>query len=34
MIEEHRKLMVERAKERGVSPMPGTRRDACSTTGS
>lgn len=34
IMEEHQKLMAERAKERGVSPMPGPRRDACGTAGS
>ncbi len=28
-LDEHRKLMQERAKERGIASMPGPRRDAC-----
>lgn len=34
IMQDHQKLMAERAKERGVSPMPGPRRDACGTAGS
>lgn len=34
LLEEHRKLMTERARARGMGAMPGPRRDACAAAGS
>lgn len=33
IVEEHRKLMTERAKSRGIASMPGPRHDACAAGG-
>ena len=33
IVDEHRKLMEQRAKERGVTPGPGPRQNACPNVG-